>query len=204
MDEYHLKQLALQGKIANSFTNFKAKGKVNMTKGAGKARLEGLESYYSTFISNHSKIIKLPDLDSQHDYFKTNLFDLVKQAYFDKKEEFHDFFNSLEPVATAPAQDRESLINIEALLKASFAQSVPKVNIPKFSGKHSDWGNFKDLFRSLIHRRRDLTPVMKLYHLKSLLTDEALDKVKSYPSTDENYTKAWDFLISLILLQLST
>ena len=35
---------------------------------------------------------------------------------------------------------------------------------------------------------------MKFYHFKFLLTDEASDKVKSYPSIDENYTKAWEFL----------
>ena len=58
-------------------------------------------------------------------------------------------------------------------------QSLPKIDLPKFSGKFSDWENFRDVFRSIVHRREDLSLIMKLYYLHTHLTGEALEKIKS-------------------------
>ena len=57
-----------------------------------------------------------------------------------------------------------------------------------------EWNNFKELFRGTIHKREDLTPVIKLYHLRALLTDEALDKVKTIKACDITYNEAWNLL----------
>ena len=43
MEKFHTKQMSRQTKIANSFQNFKSKGKDNMTKGNAESRLTGLE-----------------------------------------------------------------------------------------------------------------------------------------------------------------
>ena len=58
-------------------------------------------------------------------------------------------------------------------------QSLPKIDLPKFSGKFSDWENFRDVFRSIIYRREDLSLIMKLHYLCTRLTGEALEKIKS-------------------------
>ena len=57
MEDFHDRLLALQAKIANSFHNFKSKGKTNMNKGNAESRLEGLERNYITFQVNHEKIL---------------------------------------------------------------------------------------------------------------------------------------------------
>ena len=63
MEEFHDKQMSLQAKIANSFQNFKSKGKENMTNGYAESRLAGLETYYTTFPVNHEKIMHLKEFD---------------------------------------------------------------------------------------------------------------------------------------------
>ena len=71
---------------------------------------------------------------------------------------------------------------------------MPKIDIPKFSGKHAEWGNYKELFLAPIDQREDLTHAMKFIHLKTLLTDDALDKVKGFPAKDDKYKAAWTTL----------
>ena len=46
----------------------------------------------------------------------------------------------------------------------------------------------------MVHRRDDVSAALKFYHLKTGLEVEALDKIKSYEITEENYTKAWQEL----------
>ena len=53
MEEFHDKMMSLQAKIANSFQNFKSKGKETITKGFAESRLAGLERHYTTFQVNH-------------------------------------------------------------------------------------------------------------------------------------------------------
>ena len=101
----------------------------------------------------------------------------------------NNFISSLEPRPQV-----ESSFNLDAFLKGSFAEAMPKINIPKFSGKHAEWSNFKELFLATIDQREDLTPAMKLVHLKTLLTNDALDKVKGFPAKDDKYEEAWSTL----------
>ena len=75
MEEFHDKQMWLQAKIANSFQNFKSKGKEKMTKGYAESRLAGIERYYTTFQDNHEKIMHLKELDKKHTYFTSKLCD---------------------------------------------------------------------------------------------------------------------------------
>ena len=74
-------------------------------------------------------------------------------------------------------------------------QSLPKIDLSKFSGKFSDWENFRDVFRSIIHRREDLSPIMKLHYLRTHLSGEALEKIKSLFITNDNYDRVWASLV---------
>ena len=78
---------------------------------------------------------------------------------------------------------------------STFILSLPKMDLPKFSGKLSDWENFRDVFRSIIYRRKDLSPIMKLHYLHTHLTGEALEKIKSLSITNDNYDRAWAALV---------
>ena len=78
MDNFHEGQLALNHKVANSFKNFKAKGQAKMTRGNARARLEGLESAYSEIVLNHAKIVSLPNVSTDHQYFTDKVFDVTE------------------------------------------------------------------------------------------------------------------------------
>ena len=91
MDKLYEAQLALHKKIANSFANFKVKGKASMTRGAAKAHLEGLEAFFNSFRTNHTSILALEAFDENHQYFTDGVYDIVEETYFDNKGDFCEF-----------------------------------------------------------------------------------------------------------------
>jgi len=70
--------------------------------------------------------------------------------------------------------------------------NLPKVNVPKFSGKHAEFKNFISLFESLVHNDASLTNVEKFNHLLS-----CLGTVKAFQISESNYEKALDSLQSV-------
>lgn len=71
---------------------------------------------------------------------------------------------------------------------------LPKIAIPTFSGKHSEWTTFHDLFISLVHEHSSLDNVQKLHYLKSHLTGEAEQLVRHTPISAANYSECWSQL----------
>ena len=65
------------------------------------------------------------------------------------------FFNCTLPLRKKPLKEKTAQST-----NVSF-QSVAKIDLSKFSGKFSDWENFRDVFHPVIHRREDLSLVMK-------------------------------------------
>ncbi|XP_033228563.1 uncharacterized protein LOC117180265 [Belonocnema kinseyi] len=73
-------------------------------------------------------------------------------------------------------------------------RSMPKIELPKFSGSYTEWENFKDLFTSLVHSNPGVSSVEKLYHLKSSLIGEAAQLLHRIPITQGNYQRCRDLL----------
>ena len=71
---------------------------------------------------------------------------------------------------------------------------LPKVKLPNYDGKLSEWHNFWNLFKSLIDSRTDLTPIVKFNYLIQSLSKEPLDIVKGVLVTEENYPTALSLL----------
>ena len=186
MEELYKTHLALSTRIANSFKNFKSKGQSKMTRGNAKARLEGLESVFQLLTENHAEILALPKVPADHEYFTQSLFSVAEENYYDRKGDFNDY---LEPSGQSFDGDQSAVLPNEVSRIASFNKSLPKIDIPKYSGKYSDWENFRDIFLSIIGDRTDLTPVLKLYFLRISLTDDALDKMKNLSLINENYER---------------
>ena len=142
MEEFHEKQMSLQAKIANSFLNFKSKGKENMTKGYAESRLTGLERNYASFQSNHEKIMHLKELDRKHTYFTSELCDLVEDSFYDRKGEFLDYLETFKAKGAAQGTSTSATtLPVTAQPSNVSFESLPKIDLPKFSGKFSDWEN---------------------------------------------------------------
>lgn len=71
---------------------------------------------------------------------------------------------------------------------------LPPVQLPKFNGKYEDWEEFKNSFVSLVDRDSSLSGSRKFFYLKSVLSEEVLEVIKSLQVTDVNYDIAWDLL----------
>lgn len=67
---------------------------------------------------------------------------------------------------------------------------LPSIKLPVFGGELTEYEAFIDQFEAQIGKRHDLEPVTKLHYLKSQLTGRALDLIKGFTSTSENYSVA--------------
>ena len=166
-----------------------------MNRGSAKARLEGLETTYSIFFQNHEKILVLPGVTQEHDYFTHSVFQLTEETYFDRKGEFLQFLEETQFALVAKPVDQNNSQVSEVSQALNLSRFLPKIDIPKFSGKYSEWENFRDIFKSIIGDNSDASSVLKFYYLRTHLTDEALQKIKSLQITNENYVKAWQTLL---------
>ena len=67
---------------------------------------------------------------------------------------------------------------------------LPKIDLPSFSGKYTEWTSFIDLFDSAVHGNPNLQNAEKLNYLKSSLRGETNDLIKNVAVTDVNYELA--------------
>ncbi|XP_053686332.1 uncharacterized protein LOC128735874 [Sabethes cyaneus] len=72
---------------------------------------------------------------------------------------------------------------------------LPDVNFPTFSGNFETWLNFHDLYVSLVHSSVELSNIQKFYYLRSSLTGDALQLIRTIPISASNYPVAWNLLI---------
>ena len=195
MDVFMENQLGLKGKIASAFSNFKKKGRAQMSKSAALTRLEQVVFIRISLTQNHTLILS-SDTPRTDEYFTSGLPDIVEKLYLDVKAEFREFLVGIEdqereaapPVQTAPPQP---IISAAQGSNPTFAHTLPKIEIPKFSGKWDEWAHFRYLYKSIVHRRDDIGPLFKFYYLSSLCEGEALEKFKSLEITADNYNIAW-------------
>ncbi|KAG8238867.1 hypothetical protein J437_LFUL017669 [Ladona fulva] len=68
---------------------------------------------------------------------------------------------------------------------------IPTIELPQFSGSFSDWVGFRDLFKSVVNDRTDISSVEKFTYLKESLQGKALALITSVPFCDAHYDSAW-------------
>lgn len=73
---------------------------------------------------------------------------------------------------------------------------LPDIKLPVFSGEFESWMNFHDLFISLVHSSTNLSTIQKFYYLRSSLSGEALKLIQTIPISNEQYSVAWNLLVS--------
>ena len=70
-------------------------------------------------------------------------------------------------------------------------RKLPNIEVPSFSGKFTDWLDFKDLFKATIINDERFSNSEKLQQLKTYVQGEAADLLKSIQITDLNFPIAW-------------
>ncbi|CAG9114803.1 unnamed protein product [Plutella xylostella] len=71
---------------------------------------------------------------------------------------------------------------------------LPTISLPSFDGSYDQWLEFRDTYLSLIHNSIDIDNVQKFHYLRSSLTGNALQVIKSLEFSSDNYVTAWELL----------
>ncbi|XP_026828139.1 uncharacterized protein LOC113562571 [Ooceraea biroi] len=185
-------QTDLHGRIARAVENFKKLGAAKMTLSMAEARLQALESNWARFESNHERLLALPPEGvNETDYIKQSMSTLTEEAFFQQKCVFVELIRAhkaKEPPASTASVKSEST--------SAPRTTLPRIQLPSFSGKYEDWPAFRDLFSSIIGKDVSATQVEKLHYLKTCLKGEAELLLRNIATTGENYTRAWDALVA--------
>jgi len=156
--------------------------------GAVEARLQSLERYWSKFDTHNDELLNYLDQIADSEYIKLDIPALAEEAYLGNKGLLLDLLRSLKTEEAATKAPEPS--------SQAPRTTLPRIQLPHFSGKYEDWPAFRDLFQSLIGKDTLTTPVEKLHYLKACLKGEAKLLIRSLPTTSENLERAWDALIA--------
>ncbi|XP_071648524.1 uncharacterized protein [Temnothorax longispinosus] len=178
----------LHGRIARSYDNLKKMGSTNITIGLVEARLQALDANWAKFEAQHDKLFaSFWESLTEHDYEKRNVPATVEEAYLVQKGMFLETLRKLKSKLASEAPGA-------APASQPSRTTLPRIQLPEFTGKYEAWPAFRDLFHSIIEKDGATTSVEKLHYLKSCLKDEAELLVRSLPTTDENFDRAWKTL----------
>ena len=72
--------------------------------------------------------------------------------------------------------------------------NLPKITLPNFDGSYRQWPAFCDSFKCMVHENNSLSAIQKLHYLRSSLKGEAFQLISTLPTTDSNYSVAWNLL----------
>ncbi|KAI5632070.1 putative peptidase (DUF1758) domain-containing protein [Phthorimaea operculella] len=89
---------------------------------------------------------------------------------------------------------RETPPPLQSTLPTGTSKFLPRIELPVFAGKYSDYVTFIELFKSIIHNDTAMDTVQKLHYLRSYLRGEAFDLIKNLPLTQGSYYEAMDLL----------
>ncbi|KMQ86917.1 gag-pol protein, partial [Lasius niger] len=182
-------QEELQGRIARTYENLKKSGAAKITEGSVESRLKALEASWSKFEQNHEALSTLYWKSACNtNYVKEDYFALVEESFLSQRGTMLDLLHSMrsrderaeptEAVAAAP-QGRRTL---------------PRIQLPTFSGRYEEWPAFRDLFQSLVIKDASVSGVERLHYLRTSVKGEAEQLIRNLPTTEENFTRAWSMM----------
>ncbi|XP_071581043.1 uncharacterized protein [Temnothorax nylanderi] len=184
-------QNELHGRIARAYENFKKAGPSKITLGLTEARLQTLEANWAKFEAQHDQLLlqSQEDLDKL-DYRKQNLPTVTEEAFIQQKGAFLDAIRIMKAKERSAAETAGAAGTPESTPRTT----LPRIQLPHFSGKYEDWPSFRDLFQSILGKDSATTQVEKLHYLKSCLKGEAELLIRDVPTTGGNYERAWKTL----------
>lgn len=177
-------QQELSARIARTYDNLKKAGKANITSGLVATTLKLLDAKWAKFEGQH-KVLRSKHWAElkKHEYIVQDVLSQVEEIYVHQRAqvELNDALAKEVPQAAAEGEGP----------RATSRTTLPRIQLPNFSGKYEDWPAFRDLFRSIIGRDSSTTQVEKMHYLKTCLKGEAELLIRNLTTTEENYERAW-------------
>ena len=188
MEDYEKKSAQIKierGRIKGSMTRLENAFENVNTKNDVTIRLQRLDDLFKDFLKLDSC---LSDEDSELAEFE--------DRYFELKSKFQNKLDSLNP---SPQIISNVMPNVSQMVANNSQNTnnirLPKINIPVFSGKFSEWTNFKDMFVSTVHSQANLSNIEKFQYLKGLLLKKPASLIKHIPLSNKAYQEAWGKLL---------
>lgn len=144
-------------------------------------RLGQLRTSINQFEDIQSKIEKLDKRDDQ------------SQA--DERVQFNDLVCDVQASLMTLSEKGKKEPMTSDTVRTSDTMRLPAVPAPEFDGNLQNWSAFRDSFDAMFHNNKSLADVQKLHYLKSCVTKSASDVIKSFPTTGDNYQRAYDALL---------
>ncbi|XP_024890294.1 uncharacterized protein LOC112466438 [Temnothorax curvispinosus] len=120
--------------------------------------------------------------------------DSFETAYFDLSAKMRDLLRASSATPTVAASLPGTSANNSGLSEPFSTIRLPKIDIPKFSGKYDEWFPFRDSFISIIHTNPTLRDINRLQYLRAALSGDAISVLSSLEISDANYEVAWNLL----------
>lgn len=176
-------------RMSRAKINFKKSPKDRITTQYLDTRLEMIEELWAQFSVTHTQIIR----DIEYEQLTSSPY-TVNEVYFNTEELYLDLKCELKS-ALCRLQKSDVSQAMGSSDNSSPGKSMtiklPRITIPTFSGKYTEWPTFRDLFVSAIHNNSTIDNVQKLHYLKSYLTGEAEQLLRHIPISETNYERSW-------------
>lgn len=151
-------QFELHGRIA--YDNLRKSGVANITFGLVEARLQALESNWAKFEANHGRLMTAYwEVLEKHDYVQDDFLATIEETYLDQKGLFLEELRKIK----AAHEVASAVAPVEASTSSpTHRTTLPRIQLPPFSGLCQDWPSFRDLFSSIIGQDSAISQVEKL------------------------------------------
>lgn len=151
-------------------------------------KMSAFEKIVAAFEDNHRELVSLiPTSDQKlYSYFQNDYATLFEDAQIDYVTAMQSEYETKFP--EQPKFTEENSASLHPNIK------LPTVSIPSFSGAHTEWKTFYDMFRAIVHNNEKLPGSYKFQYLLGSLSGEARDIIAGFEVCDDDYSKAWKAL----------
>ncbi|XP_018365041.1 PREDICTED: uncharacterized protein LOC108762507 [Trachymyrmex cornetzi] len=145
---------------------------------------------------NYKKLPKTAtsgELKSQP-YFVDNVILEAEDVYANTSDILQNALSRLLPanINSSLSDSHDESVSRES---GSQISRLPRISLPKFTGKIAEWESFRNMFESLVACNVSLSKVQKFHYLKTSVTGEAAVLINSLKISEANYDSAWQLLI---------
>jgi hypothetical protein len=127
-------------------------------------------------------------------YFFQDDFLAAEDAYYEAADYLQEAISSFV-ASESPTYDPDTAFTVGNEPQSS-SLTLPRIPLPTFSGKISEWQKFRDTFHSLIHSNKTMTNIAKFYYLTSSVIGDAAATFDKFYSSSDNYNDAWEMLLN--------
>ena len=160
------------------------------------AQEERLKECWAEVAANHKDIYSLSKLVDQNrrSYFKNNKLPELEVEFINALDRLSIWKYAVEEAkqAAAPRDDTAAVVPVSAAATSHI--KLPRLSIPPFSGKVTEWVPFRDSFTALVKSNNSFKDVEKLHYLKACVQGEASEIICNVQLANDNFKTAWTLL----------